>query len=195
MRVHATQLRKKLREYYEVNRSNLSVRITIPPGSYKPVFEEVKHALVPEVVDDRAQLAIASDSPGLLVLPCADLDAPGRSSFSDGVTDELIIALANLTDMRVVPGLHHFCASTELFIRRAARRGVTAVLDTSVRCAGERIRMTVRLLHVHTLHIAWAQRFEAHAANVFVSQEKLAHAVAEAVAAQFGLSNVRASLE
>lgn len=181
VRVHATLIRKKLQAYYEVNGSSSLVRITIPPGSYKPIFKEVNYNVNSEVPEFASEVFGTS---AILVLPCADLDANDRSSFSNGMTDELIIALSQMKHLRIVPGMRESSESIQEIIRHVSRGRATVILSTAVRSAGERVRMTAKLICAATLHIRWTRRFEAEAEDELSCQQELARAMASAVEAQ-----------
>ncbi|MGH9429745.1 MAG: hypothetical protein ACRD2L_25955, partial [Terriglobia bacterium] len=45
VRVEATRLRKRLRQYYETEGLDHSLRITVPSGQYAPRFEQAQHGL------------------------------------------------------------------------------------------------------------------------------------------------------
>ncbi len=181
VRVHATLIRKKLQAYYEVNGSNALVRITIPPGSYKPLFQGLSQDINADMSESSAEGLSASDLQALLVLPCADLDAKDESPFSNGLTDELIIALSQLKHVRTVPGLRESSGSIQELIRHASHARATVILSTSFRSTGESIKMTAKLISAITLHVMWTRRFEAEAEDELSCQQALARAVANAV--------------
>jgi TolB-like protein len=185
VRVHASQLRKKLRAYYEVNGANSTLQITIPPGSYKPVFQEVKDNQEREA-ENCAQDGSQSYEPGLLVLPCIDLDIEGGSSLSKGMTEELIMALTDVSSLRVVPAMAESSENLQALLSHVERAQTVAIVQTSVRCSGGRIRVGARLVCVSTLSVTWAKRFEElHSGDSFLAQQTLAGKIASAVCAHF----------
>ena len=183
VRVHATQLRKKLRAYYEVNGPNSDVRITIPPGSYKPVFEEPDGD--PDVdCDVPPDVTRVSGGPGLLVLPCADLNADARCWFTNALTQELLVSLSEIQSMRIVPGMPETREVLQALIRHATRGRVAAILDNTVACNRGMVLITSKLISANTLHIVWLKRFETEAVDDLTAPQVLAGALAAEVAAQ-----------
>lgn len=183
VRVHATHLRKKLRAYYEVNGSNSHFRITIPPGSYRPVFEEADcdPGIDSDVPPDVTNLG---SGPGLLVLPCADLDGGGRCSFAKALTEEMLVSLSELQFIRIVPGMAETRDALQSLIRHASRARATTILDSAVTCDRAKVRMTSKLISASTLHIIWLRQFETEAGDALGAQQLLAGTLAAEVAAQ-----------
>jgi TolB-like protein/DNA-binding SARP family transcriptional activator/Tfp pilus assembly protein PilF len=120
----------------------------------------------------------------LLVLPFADISPNGdQEYFSDGITEEI---LNRLTGM---PGLRLPARSTSFYFKGrnlpvaeiAARLGVDAVLEGSVRRAGDRVRITAQLIDGRADRHLWSETFERDVADVFDVQTEIAGIVAEAL--------------
>jgi serine/threonine-protein kinase len=117
----------------------------------------------------------------IAVLPFANLsNDPDNEYFADGMTDELINALAK------VPGLH-VVARTSVFAFKGqqqdiraigARLGVRTVLEGSVRKAGSRLRLSVQLIGVADGYLLWSQTFDREATDVFAIQDEISRAIA-----------------
>ena len=85
----------------------------------------------------------------LAVLPFADLSAErDQGHFGDGVAEEILNALAKIGDLRVPARTSCFAfRGLSLDARDIGRRlGVEALLEGSVRKAGQRLRITVQLI-------------------------------------------------
>jgi serine/threonine-protein kinase len=103
-------------------------------------------------------------------------------SFADGLTQEVITALAGIENVRVIartsssqyrdPGLDVCRIGEEL--------KVDAIVEGAVSRAGDRQRVTVRLAGVAEGVYLWAGTFERDARDVFRVQEDLAMKIAEA---------------
>ena len=186
VRVHATQLRKRLRAYYQADcRAGVDgVRIAVPSGTYKPSFERLEHSALADIrIPKRSGQAENADGPVLLVLPCLNLGSGEDRVFCNGLTDELVLALVRLEQIQVIAGTYTItCNNSESAIRRAGSCfGVTRVLETAVRCSEDKIRVSARLFDTDTRRIRWAQRFESPLEDAFTTQENLAAAIAAAV--------------
>ena len=120
----------------------------------------------------------------LAVLPFADL-SPGQDQeyFCDGLADELIDALSRVRGLRVASRTSSFqFKGTATDVREVGRRlGVRAVLEGSVRKAGDRLRVTVQLTDVAQGFSLSSQRYDRSLADVFAIQEDLAEKVVAAL--------------
>jgi eukaryotic-like serine/threonine-protein kinase len=120
---------------------------------------------------------IPSDDRSVAVLPLADL-SPGHDNehFSDGMTDELINALAQVEGLRVASRTSVFAfKGKEADIRRlGAQLNVGSVLEGSVRKAGSRLRVTIQLVHVADGYELWSARYERELTDVFAIQDEIA---------------------
>jgi adenylate cyclase len=126
----------------------------------------------------------------IAVLPFADL-SPERDQeyFSDGIAEEILNALTK------VGGLH-VPARTSCFAFRGAsvdareigkRLGVDALLEGSIRKAGNRLRISVQLIDARNGYHLWSERFDRELEDIFAIQDEIAHSVLNAL----GLSLTR----
>ena len=106
----------------------------------------------------------------MAVLPFADM-SPERDQeyFCDGIAEEIINALAQLEGLRVTARTSSFAFKGKPEdVREIGRRlGVGAVLEGSVRKAGERLRITVQLIDVADGYHLWSKRFDRDARGIF----------------------------
>jgi TolB-like protein/Flp pilus assembly protein TadD len=120
--------------------------------------------------------------PSVAVLPFADM-SPARDQeyFCDGVAEEITNALANLDGLRVAARTSAFSFKGKLEdVREIGRRlGVQAVLDGSVRKAGDRLRITVELIDIANGYHLWSDRFDRRADDVFAIQDEISLGVVE----------------
>jgi TolB-like protein len=115
------------------------------------------------------------------ILPLMALgDDPVARSLADGLTEELMAALAETPGVRVVSRSAVTAAQqTTPDLRELGERlGLGAVLEGSVRIASGRIRLTVRLVDVSDGCQRWTERWERDAEEVMAAEEALAREVA-----------------
>ena len=94
VRVQATHVRRKLREYYQGPGKDDTVTISLPAGTYVPSFKHRSHF--------RGEL-LELPTPAVAVLPCTNLSGEEDwQYFCDGVTEEIIHELAQRSEIRVV---------------------------------------------------------------------------------------------
>ncbi len=117
----------------------------------------------------------------IAVLPFVNLSSDGENEyFSDGLTEELINALSQLEDLRVVSRTSVFeFKGKALNIRTVGERlGVSTVLEGSVRKSGDRVRISVQLVKVSDGCQLWATRFDRKMTDIFEIQDEIAHTIA-----------------
>lgn len=123
----------------------------------------------------------------IVVLPFANLSpAATNDYFAEGLTEELMSALARLTGVRVAArsSVNAF-RGTDLDARELGRRlGVSALIEGSIRQAGEQIRLTAQLVNVADGCQLWSQRYERSAEPPFAVQDELAGLIVKAVEAR-----------
>jgi TolB-like protein/DNA-binding winged helix-turn-helix (wHTH) protein/cytochrome c-type biogenesis protein CcmH/NrfG len=115
------------------------------------------------------------------VLPFTNLSGdPKQEYFSDGVTEELINALAQINDLKVIARTSSFSfKGKDADIGTIARQlNVAAVLEGSVRRSGNTVRVTAQLINaVNGFHI-WSQDYDRDLNNVLALQTDIATRVA-----------------
>lgn len=101
--------------------------------------------------------------------------------FSDGMSEELMTALARIPGLRVTPRTSAFSfkdkAATAPEIGRALQ--VQWLLEGAVRHSAGRIRVTTRLVLAAKDSQAWSDEYERDAGDVFAVQDEIAHAVVD----------------
>ena len=125
-----------------------------------------------------------ADIPGLAVLPFSNLGGDrDQQYFIDGLTEDLITGLSKLSGLRVIARNSAFAfAGTETLPREAAERlGVRYVLQGSMRRAGDRLRVTARLVDTDTGAHLWAEQFDGGVGDLFAFQDRVAEQTAAAL--------------
>ncbi len=124
----------------------------------------------------------SADYATIAVLPFANMSAdPENEYFSDGITEEVINAVAGIPDLRVTARTSVFqFKGKEYDIREIGRKlNVGTVLEGSVRKAGTRVRVTAQLVNVADGYHLWSERFDRNLADIFAIQEEISLAIAE----------------
>jgi len=115
------------------------------------------------------------------VLPLTDLspDSDYRY-FSDGLSEALMEGLGNIPGLQVAASTSAFAfRDTELGAREVARAlNVEALLEGSVRKAGEQLRINLRLIDGNSGRRLWSESFTAGVDDIFQVQDSIARAVA-----------------
>ena len=120
-------------------------------------------------------------------LPFANMSEQASDEyFSDGLTEELLNALARVPDLKVAGRTSSFAYKGENQDLREIGEalGVETILEGSVRRAGGRVRVTAQLIDARDGFHVWSSDWDRSltADNVFDIQEEIAGAVARAMA-------------
>lgn len=118
----------------------------------------------------------------IAVLPFANVSGAATDDYlADGITDDLITDLAQLSGLTVIGRNSVFgYKDRPIVLREIARElGVRYALEGSVRRSGEQLRVNVQLTDATTGTHLWANRFERHPDDVLaVQDEVIRHVVA-----------------
>ena len=118
----------------------------------------------------------------VIVLPFQNMSSDKEQEFfSDGITEEILNALAKVPGLRVPARTTSFSFKGKNMTAReiAASIGVGHVLEGSVRRAGERVRITAQLIDAKTDEHLWSEAFDRNLTDVFAVQEEIARAIAD----------------
>jgi len=123
----------------------------------------------------------------LAVLPFVNMSAdPEQEYFSDGIAEELLDAFAKIGSLQVAARTSSFQFKGQSpDVREVGRKlGVTAVLEGSVRKAGNRVRITAQLISSEDGFHLWSDRYDRELDDVFAVQEEIAQSIVGALKVQ-----------
>ncbi|MFL6304572.1 MAG: TPR end-of-group domain-containing protein [Candidatus Sulfotelmatobacter sp.] len=245
VRVKATEVRKKLAQYYRELAKPPTVRIDIPPGTYVPKFhwdslEEPAASgpqaasILPEppsippaqeqpspqptvpppvALERRRRLparwlafaagllllavigyftfkassnrsAVSREIHSIAILPLQNLSGdPRQDYFADGMTDELITDLGQVSGLRVISrtSVMTYKGTKKMLPEIARELGVDAVVEGSVVREGNQVRITAQLIDGKTDRHIWANSYVRDVTSVLALQGAVAQAIADQV--------------
>ena len=125
-----------------------------------------------------------ADARAIAVLPLANMSAdPENEYFADGMTEEIINALAKVPGMHVASRTSSFAfKGKEVDVRQIGEKlGAASVLEGSVRKVGNRIRITAQLISVENGYHLWNETYDRQLEDVFAVQDEISRAIVEAL--------------
>lgn len=125
----------------------------------------------------------------IVVLPFTNMSADQENEyFSDGITEEIIHALAKLESLKVISRTSAFSFKNQsVTIREIARQlDVAVVLEGSVRRAGQMVRISAQLIEAETDFHFWSETWDRRLDNIFEVQDEVSVLIAEKLREQFG---------
>jgi len=122
----------------------------------------------------------------LAVLPLENLSGDASQDyFADGMTDELITDLGQISALRVISrtSVMTYKGVRKPLTQIAGELNVDAVVEGSILRSGERVRITAQLIQLPADKHLWAQSYEGDIRDVLTLQNKVARAIAEQIRA------------
>ncbi|MGH9384516.1 MAG: protein kinase domain-containing protein, partial [Vicinamibacterales bacterium] len=120
----------------------------------------------------------------IAVLPLENLSGnPEEEYFVDGMTEELISQLAQISALKVISrtSVMQYKKARKPLPEIARELDVDAVVEGSVRRAGNRVRITAQLVHAPTDRHLWAKSYERDLSDVLTRQSEVAREIAREV--------------
>jgi TolB-like protein/DNA-binding winged helix-turn-helix (wHTH) protein/Flp pilus assembly protein TadD len=120
----------------------------------------------------------------LAVLPLENLSGDAAQSyFSDGMTDELITDLAQISALRVISrtSVMTYKGAHKTLPQIARELNVDAVVEGTVLRAGDQVRITAQLIDASTDKHIWSQSYEGDLRDTLALQDQVARAIAEQI--------------
>jgi TolB-like protein len=247
VQVKATEVRKKLAQYYQESGKNTAVRIELPIGSYVPKFqwESLETSVQPSAETDlsvfaegttaqatfgersKAEISVPLNLPGeksrrgsrvlvsvllglgliaiigyasfkgwskdsnggakissIAILPLENLSGdPSQDYFADGITEELIADLGQISALRVISRTSAMTyKGTRKTLPEIARElGVDAIVEGSVVRERNQVRITAQLINAKTDDHIWAHNYVRDLTSVLALQGEVAQAIADEI--------------
>src|SRR5438046_4046245 len=139
----------------------------------------------------------AAPAKSVAVLPFVNMSADKHDEYlSDGMTEELINALARVPGLRV-PGRSSSFAfkgknEDDIFRKVGEQLHVNAVLEGSVRKAGDKLRVAAQLINVSDGYHLWSENYDGDVRDIFTFQSNVAQRVVEALQIKLRVETARA---
>ena len=146
------------------------------PGTTQPVQSTA------ESKASKPDVAVAPSATSIGVLPFVNMSGNAENEyFSDGITEEILNALARTPGLRVPArtSAFFFKGKNEPVQKIGEALKVAVVLEGSVRRAGDQLRITAQLINVADGYHLWSDTFDRKAEDVFAIQTEVAQRVLE----------------
>ena len=123
-----------------------------------------------------AAVPVKPDKPSIAVLPFTNMSGDQEQEyFSDGITEDIITDLSKVAGLLVIARNSTFAyKGRNVDIRTIGRElGVRAVLEGSIRRAGNRVRITAQLIDTADGGHLWAERYDRDLDDIFAVQDEV----------------------
>jgi serine/threonine-protein kinase len=118
------------------------------------------------------------------VLPFENMSTdPENEYFSDGITDDIIAQLSKVSALKVISRTSsmQYKKTTKKITAIAQELGVGAILEGSVRRAGQRVRIVVHLVEPGSEKHLWGDTFDRQLTDIFEVQSEVAQQITGAL--------------
>jgi serine/threonine-protein kinase len=152
-------------------------RYTAGHATARPASEEQRRA-------KQSEMATAGLDKSIAVLPLVNESGdPKDEYFSDGLSEELIAALAQISGLKVIgrSSSFRFKDRKEEPKTIGEKLGVNTLLDGTVRKQGDRVRIVAELVNAADGIQLWTRTFDRQLKDIFTVQQEIARAVAESL--------------
>src|SRR5438445_523052 len=127
----------------------------------------------------------------IAVLPFLDLsETKDQEYFCDGMSEEILEALAKVEGLRVVSRTSSFSfkAKTTDVSDIGKKLNVENVLEGSLRREGNRVRITADLINVRSGFHLWTETYDRELQGVFALQDEITRAIVDALKIKLAIS-------
>jgi adenylate cyclase len=136
------------------------------------------------VITPPAKKSAKSERPSICVLPFANMSGdPEQEYFSDGISEDIITDLSNISALHVVSRNTAFTFKGKAVDvgQVASQLKVSHVVEGSVRKAAGRVRITAQLIDAANDSHLWAKRYDRDLHDIFAIQDEISHAIVDAL--------------
>ncbi len=157
-------------------------------SSYKVIESESSNLVENNETELAASAGIQADNivsipdESIAVLPFVNMSSDAEQEyFSDGITEEILNALAKIKQLKVAGRTSSFSFKGKNEDLRVVgdTLGVAHILEGSVRKAGNQVRITAQLIKVDDGFHMWSETYDGSLENVFDLQEDISRKVSD----------------
>jgi serine/threonine-protein kinase len=185
------QALKNLRHKLELNAAPLWLRWTRSPAALALVVLVAALALALPFYRHRNLTTSSPPEKSIAVLPFIDLsETKDQEYFCDGMSEEILEALAKVDGLRVVARTSSFPFKGKSVNAREVgeKLNVANVLEGSLRREGNRVRVTAELINARSGFHLWTETYDRELAGVFALQDEITRSIVDALKIKLAVS-------
>ena len=132
--------------------------------------------------------ATAIPEKSIAVLPFVNMSGDAKNEyFSDGITEEILNALAQIPGLKVAARTSAFAfkGKGEDLRKVGETLGVAHVLEGSVQSAGDEVRITAQLIDARSGYHVWSEKYDRKLTSMFAIEDEISRAIADKLRMQW----------
>ncbi len=154
-------------------------KFVLSAGRDAALIEATLEQAVTTETPARDEIAAEPDH-SIAVLPFVNMsDDVGNEYFSDGISEEILNALAKVRELKVAGRTSSFAfkGQNQDLRKIGETLGVQNILEGSVRKAGNTVRITAQLIKVDDGFHLWSETYDRELDDIFAIQDEIAAAI------------------
>jgi adenylate cyclase len=174
----------ELRRVFEDDAREPRIIQTIPKRGYRFIAPVDRSA-----TDGQGASRASVKRDSIAVLPFVNMSPDPENEFlADGITEEIINALSQIEQLHVAARTSSFFfKGKHIDMRQIGEQlNVRAVVEGSVRKAGDYLRITAQLVNVADGYHLWSNRYDCEMKDVFAIQDEVARSIANRLTITLG---------
>ena len=135
---------------------------------------------------------VAIPAKSIAVLPFVNMSGdPKNDYFSDGITEEILDALAQVPKLKVAARTSAFAfkGKAEDLRKVGEVLDVATVLEGSVQKSGDEVRITAQLIDTRTGYHLWSEKYDRKLTSIFAVEDEISKAIADKLQVQLADSD------
>jgi len=152
-------------------------KFVLDPSRDAELVQATTEAVTGQATESRKE--VTADK-SIAVLPFVNMsDDVGNEYFSDGISEEILNALAKVKDLKVAGRTSSFAfkGRNEDLRTIGEALGVSHILEGSVRKAGMKVRITAQLIKADDGFHLWSDTYDRELTDIFAIQDEIAQAI------------------
>ena len=136
-------------------------------------------------------------TPSIAVLPFRNMSSNIENDyFCDGLTEEIINALAKINGLKVTSRTSSFFfKNKDIPVMKIGKDlNVSSVIEGSVRLSKNKVRITAQLIEVQSDFHFWSETWDRNLENIFDVQDEISLVIADKIRENFGHFNIKEKL-
>jgi len=135
---------------------------------------------------------LAPSAKSIAVLPFVNMSGDANNDyFSDGITEEILDALAQVPKLKVAARTSAFAfkGKAEDLRKVGEALDVATVLEGSVQKSGDEVRITAQLIDTRSGYHLWSEKYDRKLTNIFAVEDEISKAIADKLKVQMAGGN------
>ncbi len=136
---------------------------------------------------EQLTLTPAAQTKSVAVLPFVNMSSdPEQEFFSDGISEEILNALAQVKELKVAGRTSSFAfkGQNQDLRKIGEALGVANILEGSVRKSGSKVRITAQLIQVKDGFHLWSETFDRELTDIFAIQDEISATILQQLKAE-----------